>query len=113
MNRKEAVKGAIASVEMEGFVFTKEQKDILAKLAKGEINHNDVLNYVKIGVKKLRKEHPEIFIEVNSRVCRTLATKPFKKLKNGNHEMLIAGRPRLCKVHTATGMQKEAEKEIS
>jgi hypothetical protein len=90
MNRKEAVQGAVASVEMEGFVFTKEQKGILERLAKGEINHNDVLNYVKIGVRELRRERPELFVKATPRVRRTtLATRTFKKLKNGNHEVVI------------------------
>jgi len=80
MNRKEAVEGAIASLEMEGFVFPKEQKDLLSKLAKGEIDHEDVLSYVKMGVKELRKERPEIFIKANPRVCRTFVTRTFKKL---------------------------------
>jgi hypothetical protein len=61
LNREEAVNGAVSSVEMEGFVFTDDQKYFLSKLAKGEISHDDVFIFIQDGIKKLRKERPEIF----------------------------------------------------
>lgn len=61
MNRKEAVQGAMASMRMEGFIFTEEEEAMFEKLANGEISHDDVIKIADELIKRWQKESPESF----------------------------------------------------
>lgn len=61
MNRKAAVQQSIHSMEMEGFVFSNEDKAIFEKLAKGDISHADVRKIAAEKLKRWQKENPEAF----------------------------------------------------
>lgn len=61
MNRKAAVEGAMASMRMEGFVFTDEEELMFKKLAKGEISSDDVIKIADELIKRWQIENPECF----------------------------------------------------
>lgn len=61
MERVKAVKESIASLRMEGFIFTDEELDVLKKLANGEISCNDVKKVADDNLKRWQKENPECF----------------------------------------------------
>lgn len=61
MDKKRAVKSAMASMEMEGFVYTEEEKSVFDKLGKGEITGGDIREMVAKKVAKLKIDRPECF----------------------------------------------------
>jgi hypothetical protein len=63
MDREKAVRGAIRSTEMEGFVFTEMEKADFDKLAKGEISYEDMLKKSDVSLERLKREKPEAFLE--------------------------------------------------
>lgn len=63
MDRKKAVKAAMASMEMEGFNFTPEEKALFDKLAKGEITTDDVKKLAAEKLEKWKQESPQSFVE--------------------------------------------------
>jgi len=65
MDNKTAVKRAMASMEMEGFVFTQEEKELFAKLERGEISSDDIRNILFQKVVEWKKINPEHFTENN------------------------------------------------
>lgn len=65
MDRAQAVKESMASLRMEGFVFTDEEKILAQKFAKGEISHADVKAFADSKLKQWQKENPESFVKEN------------------------------------------------
>lgn len=63
MDREKAVRGAIRSTEMEGFVFTEKEKADFNKLAKGEISYEEMLKKSDESLERLKREKPEAFLE--------------------------------------------------
>lgn len=61
VNRRAAVKYAIASAELEGCVFTKEELAEFEKLANGEITPEMFRQQVLAKIERMRLEHPEFF----------------------------------------------------
>lgn len=65
MTRKQSVKYAMHSMELEGFVYTEEEKALFDRLANGEIEPEDIRKFAAEKLAKLRKEKPEAFVEEN------------------------------------------------
>jgi uncharacterized membrane protein len=61
MDRAKAVAGAMASMRMEGFVYTDEEIILFDRLAKGEISCDDVRKIADEEVRICKIEHPEYF----------------------------------------------------
>lgn len=59
---REAVNFAIASVEQEGFVFTKEELAEFEKIANGEMTTEEYRQKLFEYAKKLKKTNPEWFV---------------------------------------------------
>ena len=65
MDKAKAVKEVIASMEMEGFVFTEEELAIFEKIEKGEMSSDDLRRLAEAKIAKWKKESPETFSEGN------------------------------------------------
>lgn len=63
LERKKAVESAIASLEMEGFVFTEDELKQFQKYIKGEIPMEDIIADCKAYVEDLRKKSPDKFVK--------------------------------------------------
>lgn len=63
MTRKEAIKRAMSSMMLEGFVYTLEEKEIFEKIGDGELDMDYIDQFVEKKLEQLRKERPEIFLE--------------------------------------------------
>ena len=61
MQRTDAVKQAMQSMEMEGFIFSQADKDLFKKLSTGEINHENIRNLATSKIAKWKIESPESF----------------------------------------------------
>lgn len=62
MNRRKAVENAMSSMELSGFVFDEEEKEILERIAKEELPISALYDLADARLAKLRKERPEIFV---------------------------------------------------
>lgn len=63
LNRDCAVRGAMRSLEIEGFTFTKDEKSDFDNLATGKISHLDMLKKIDNNYQKLKKENPKAFLD--------------------------------------------------
>ena len=63
MDKKTAVKSAMASMEMEGFIFTLEEKKMFDQLINGEITYSDIDKIILAKIAKWKNESPESFTE--------------------------------------------------
>lgn len=61
MQRPNAVKQAMQSMEMEGFIFSQADKNIFQKLASGEIDHEEIRSLAALKIEKWKTESPESF----------------------------------------------------
>ena len=61
MSRAKAVESAMASMKMEGFIFTDEELAIFEKLANKEISYDDVKKIAVEKIKHWKKENPDFF----------------------------------------------------
>ena len=61
--KKQAYVNAIANMEIEGFTFTEEEKEIFRKVAAGEISDAEFWKLVEGKLTVMKKEHPEYFTE--------------------------------------------------
>ena len=61
MQRPDALKQAMQSMEMEGFIFNQADKNLFKKLSNGEINHKDIRNLAASKIAKWKIESPESF----------------------------------------------------
>ncbi|GMB02271.1 antitoxin VbhA family protein [Pelosinus sp. IPA-1] len=61
MDRKKAVEEAIASLKMEGFVFTEEELALFDRYAKGEISSDDIRKNTYEKIARWKIESPESF----------------------------------------------------
>ena len=61
MQRPDALKQAMQSMEMEGFIFNQADKNLFKKLSNGEINHKDIRNLAASKIEKWKIESPESF----------------------------------------------------
>lgn len=57
----DAYKHAMASLEMEGFKYTDEEREIFRKLDAGEMTDDEFWQILNDKLLKLRLERPEIF----------------------------------------------------
>ena len=90
MNRKQAVKEAIASMEMSGFVFTEEELALFNRYAKGEISSDDIKKFADDRLKQLQIEHPEYFAtEEESRILDMDEDKTFEYYMSLPYKMVI------------------------
>ena len=63
MDRAKAVEGAMASMRMEGFVYTDEEIILFEKLANGEISHAELRKIFDEQLKNMRKDNPQFFVK--------------------------------------------------
>lgn len=61
MKRADAVKQAIQSMEMEGFIFNQDDKEIFKKLADGKIDHEEVRHVAASKIANWKTKNPEAF----------------------------------------------------
>ena len=61
MQRLDAVKQAMQSMEMEGYIFNQSDKDILQKLANGEIDHEEIRSFAASKIARWKIKNPESF----------------------------------------------------
>jgi len=62
MNKSDSVRYAMHSMELEGFIFTEEDKIMWEKVAKGELSTEDVRKKADEFIKLTREKFPEKFI---------------------------------------------------
>lgn len=61
MNRAEAVRAAVRSMQLEGFVFSQDELDAWEKVALGELSLDDLLEtFVRFDT-EMRQRYPELY----------------------------------------------------
>lgn len=65
LSRKESVKYAMHSMELEGYVYTEAEKELFDRLAKGEIEPEDIRKFADEELARLKREKPEVFVKEN------------------------------------------------
>lgn len=90
MNRKEAVKSVIASMEMEGFVFTEEELATFEKIKNGEMSSDDLRKLAADKIARWKIECPECFVtKKESRIIDMAEDKSFEYYMSLPYKMVI------------------------